>query len=626
MIKLKILVTGGYGFIGSALVKGLLKENHIVTIIDDLSTGKLDNIKSNVRTFNISITDKNCERIFKDTSFDVVIHLAIRKLPKDSSEEDNDILWLNNEGLINILYFSQKYKVGKFIMLSPYTIYGKQDVFPIKEDFALAPLDEEGYQAQINEFYCNQYRRKGLDVSIFRVGEIYGPRQNNENSFIHKLLSIPDPNKDLILEANDTKLDYIYIGDVVEALKIACVSKTPNILNISTGKGTGEYEIFQMVSIHTDKFKDMVIKEVESIDQNYILDNKKAIFNLEWSPKYEMLEGLKRTINWYENNNSNSTTEKVVQIEKKKGLRQYRTWNNNYRDIENVILFIIFALANYFLQYRLSIKIDLFLLYIVFINLFYGFKQGSFAVILSVITNIVFKLRFDNMKTFNLISDPSIILYATMYFIIGVSIGNLIDRIRADKQILTDGLADAVENMDFVSDIYEKSLEIKNELQNTIERYDDSFQRTLDVVIRLEELEEHEILGESRNILSVILQTNNIYIYSISADKKQIELVGSPEVSAYESNMKIDKYDFLKTVISKQEIFINKSLVDSIPTMVAPLFKRNELVAVVFLDEIGFESLNYQYMNTLKVLIYLISNRLSRRSEYIKKISDSLVE
>ena len=173
MIKLKILVTGGYGFIGSALVKGLLKENHIVTIIDDLSTGKLDNIKNNVRTFNISITDKNCERIFKDTSFDVVIHLAIRKLPKDSSEEDNDILWLNNEGLINILYFSQKYKVGKFIMLSPYTIYGKQDVLPIKEDFALAPLDEEGYQAQINEFYCNQYRRKGLDVSIFRVGEIY---------------------------------------------------------------------------------------------------------------------------------------------------------------------------------------------------------------------------------------------------------------------------------------------------------------------------------------------------------------------------------------------------------------------------------------------------------------------
>lgn len=175
---MKILVTGGYGFVGLALVERLLKEKHEITIIDDLSTGNLKNINRKVRVFNISTTDKNCGKIFKDTKFDVVVHLANKKLSKHDIEDQNDILQVNNAGIINILYFSQKYKVGKFIMLSPYTVYGKQDVLPIKENFKLSPI-EEGFQGLINEFYCEQYRKIGLDVTILRVGEVYGPRENH---------------------------------------------------------------------------------------------------------------------------------------------------------------------------------------------------------------------------------------------------------------------------------------------------------------------------------------------------------------------------------------------------------------------------------------------------------------
>lgn len=210
-----------------------------------------------------------------------------------------------------------------------------------------------------------------------------------------------------------------------------------------------------------------------------------------------------------------------------------------------------------------------------------------------------------------------------MYFVIGISIGSVIDRLSADKKIAKEELQDIVENMKFTHEIYEKSIEIKNELQKTIERYDDSFLKTLDVIDSLKKTEDGEVLRESKNILTKVLQLDEIYIYTLASNKTYIELVNPEEALDFEKLIRIDDHDYLKTVISSQSIFVNTSLKESVPTIVAPLFRETELVALIFIDEIEFENLNYQFMNTLKVLVHLISNRLSRTSEYIEEVNEN---
>ena len=120
-----------------------------------------------------------------------------------------------------------------------------------------------------------------------------------------------------------------------------------------------------------------------------------------------------------------------------------------------------------------------------------------------------------------------------------------------------------------------------------------------------------------------ILKNKNIYIYSVTADKEYIKLVASPEIRNFNSLIRIDENEFLNKVAIEQKIFINKSLEKTFPTIAAPLFKDKKVVAIIFIDQIEFQLLNYQLLDTIKVLIYLISNKLSGVKDYIKTLSNS---
>ena len=627
MSKLKVLITGGCNFIGLALIEALNKEDNEIIILDDSSTNTYSNINRKLRVFNISTTDKNCETIFKDTKFDVVIHIENKMMLSGIIEEKDKILQSNNIGLINILYFSHKYQVGKFIILSSYHVYGKQEFAPIKEDYKPNPIEDKGFNELIRELYCEQYRKEGLDTVILRVGEVYGPKINYSNNIIGNLLSLNKLEQNFVLESNNQRLDYIFIGELVEEIKIRCENYIARLLNISTGTGFTSHEILEIFSEFRENYLKISIKEGDMEQIDYILDNKKAIFDLEWYPKYGLQEGIRKTILWQENNIENNEELLIKVKQKKKKINLLKFYNNykihkNYKDVENILLFLIFAVSNYYLRYKLGIKIDLFILYVIIINLIYGFKQGSLSVVLSIITNIWFKLRFEDMKTFNLINDPSNILYSTMYFVIGIMVGNTLDKIKMKNEILASDLDDVITNMEFTYDIYEKSIQIKNILQDKIENYDDSFQKTLNTIITLEKTDNSNVLIKSIEILNEILKIDNAFIYSLNEDEEHIDLLSLSKLVNSNNKININENEFLKSVVHGKKIFINKSFEKSLPRIAAPLFKDDKVVAVIFIYEIDFKLLNYQFINTLKVLIYLISNRISEGKPNIKTIQD----
>lgn len=618
---MNILITGGYGFIGSHVVERLSKEKYNITIIDQLSSEHHEGIKKGLKAYHIGVEDKNCEKIFQDTKFDILIHLAYRNLPREEDDDFARMLHMNNIGLSNMLYLAQKYGVKKMITLSPYQVYGPQTHFPIAEDQELAPIDKKGRNFLTREKYCEEYREKGLDVVTLRVGCVYGPRQSHKDrNLINNLITSSYNQQEIVIKGSALQqLDYVYINDVAEAFASTCDNPTKKEVNISSGAGTNQQEVIDLCLKFLPDIKNSIVfqEDRNKTRPDYILDNNRALFELEWSPKYSLEEGIRKTVEW----------EKTIHY-RHKPLKEHKSKKTKrflvtaHQDLENIIVFLFFAALTYITQYRLNIHVDLFIIYIVIMSIFYGLKQSSVAIALSALAHVWFKLNHEGLKVIDWINDANNILYLTLYFIVGVSVGRSMDKKRTEKEIMLQELQSVKEEMSFTFEMYQKSLEVKNSLQNTIENYEDSFGKTVDIISQLNKVAPEQIFSEAIQVFKKVFKTKSVFIYTIDATHTFFRLAACTGKLTFGKSFQIDSYIFLKEVIKDKKVFINKDFVKEYPTLCAPIYEENEVVAVIFLDDLDFRTLNLNFMNTLKVVSYLISSTLTKASEYEQAIEE----
>jgi len=306
---LKILVTGGAGFIGSNVADGLIKEGHEVIIVDDLSNGREENISDKALFYQVDIRDKKLEDVFKSEKPDVVIHNAAQLSVRVSVKNpllDADINIVGGLKLINIC---QKYKVRKIIFASSGgTVYGEQQTFPADEDHPLAPISPYGVAKLSTEHYLYYFHKAyGLEYISLRYGNIYGPRQDPHGEagvvaiFSKKMLAGGTP---LINGDGLQTRDYTFVGDVVKVNIAAIKSDYTGPVNIGTGVETDVVTLFNIL-------KDASGKDIEEIhgpakageQMRSVLDNTLVKKVLGWEPEISIEEGLKLTYKWFKENN-----------------------------------------------------------------------------------------------------------------------------------------------------------------------------------------------------------------------------------------------------------------------------------------------------------------------------------
>nr|WP_300003427.1 NAD(P)-dependent oxidoreductase [Tissierella sp.] len=607
---MKILVTGGYGFIGSHLVERLIKEKHDITIIDDLSTPTQLNFTDNVTFFKIGIQDAKCEKIFADFKFDIVVHLAFKSLPKEGEKEYGSIYHENNIGLSNVLFFSQKYFVDKVIVASSYQVYGKQEIFPIDESSEIDMAGDKIGSYLEREYFCRKYSEKGLNVVILRLGCVYGPRQPED--FIQLAMTEDQGNKPEAVTIINKMKDYIYISDVVEAIYRTCEKPTSKILNISSGTWIKQSEVQEIIDSNIKLANKPMFNYIDDHSRpRYLLDNQKASLELDWSPKYSIEDGIKKTIDWSIKNIDTdkikvaSETESVFSAIKK---RWFLSASHKY--IENFILFIIFAALMIILERKFFIKVDLFIIYIVTINIYYGWWHGIIAMILSVGAYIGFNMDYSNLAMTGIFNNMNQDLYIAMYIVLGGTTGYLADRIRGEKTELENDLNSVKEELYFTIGMYNKSIEIKNSLQETIESNEDSLGKIYNIISRLNNIPPADVFSEAAKVFSQMLRTESVHIYRIDS-KNNIKIAAVEGNIKYPRLLNYEDYDFLETMIKDGNVFINKDFVSDLPMACAPIIQDDVTVAIVLLDGLEFKKLTYQFLNTLKVLTYLVANAMS---------------
>lgn len=305
---MKVLITGGAGFIGSHIAEALLKKNYEVRILDNFSTGEKENIKGiKAEVIEGSITDKKTvDEAMK--GIDYLFHQAAQVSVADSVKNPSRTWDINIKGTKLVLNAAVKNKVKKVIVASSAAVYGDDPQLPKREEMKPQPISPYGNSKLMNEYMAeNEHRINGLNAICLRYFNVYGPRQSPKSEyagviskFIEKMTKGERPT---IYGDGEQTRDFVYVEDVVNANILAMENEKvkSGVFNIATGKETSINELVRTINEILGKNIQPVYEPAREGDiKRSVADITKAKRKLGYEPKYTLKDGLKKTIEWYE--------------------------------------------------------------------------------------------------------------------------------------------------------------------------------------------------------------------------------------------------------------------------------------------------------------------------------------
>ncbi len=304
---MKIIVTGGAGFIGSHIVDKLINQKNKVVIIDDLSTGKKENINKSAKFYKTNLQNsKELDKIFKTEKPDFVLHQGAHASVRESVEDPVFDAQTNILGTINIATCCIKYKVKRLIFSSTGgALYGDATILPTPETYPAKPVSPYGVSKLSAEqyLYCFNFINK-LKYTILRYANVYGPRQDPFGEagvvaiFCQKIVNNEQP---VINGAGQQTRDFVYVGDVVNAnLKALKNSSPQNIFNVGTGAQNSINKMFQiLVKVSGKKIKEVHGTAMQGEQKTSALDYSKIKKKLNWNPQVKLEDGLRETYQWF---------------------------------------------------------------------------------------------------------------------------------------------------------------------------------------------------------------------------------------------------------------------------------------------------------------------------------------
>ena len=302
---MRILVTGGAGFIGSHVVDAFIQEGHEVIVVDNLHTGKLSNLNPRAHFYLADIRSPELEEIFARHRPEVISHQAALVNVRESMLKPALYAEVNIIGSLNLMELARRYGVRKIIYASTGgAVYGEPEYLPVDENHPINPLDPYGASKHAVEHYLHlYYLNYGIEYISLRYPNVYGPRQDPYGEagvvaiFTGQMLRGEQP---VINGSGEQERDFVYVEDIARANILALNKEGCGIYNLGWGKGTSVNEIFRLLkeltgyqgtAVHGPPKQGEVFK--------IYLNAEKARRELGWEPLVPLEEGLIRTVEYF---------------------------------------------------------------------------------------------------------------------------------------------------------------------------------------------------------------------------------------------------------------------------------------------------------------------------------------
>ncbi len=320
---MRILVTGGAGFIASHVVDALVKEGHEVAVVDDLSMGKREQVHPSARLYRVDIRQREAlERVFRAERPELVNHHAAQGNLRRSMTEPSFDASVNIIGSLILIELSLAYEVRKFIYISSGgAVYGEPQRLPVDELHPIRPMSAYGVSKSTVEEYLDLFReRPRLDYTVLRYANVYGPRQNPAGEagvvaiFSRQMLAGERPT--IFGDGTKTR-DYVHVDDVVRAnLLVMAEERTAGrVYNLGLGREVSDRQIFELVrsAVGYESEPILAAKRPGEIDR-ICLDASRAKAEFGWGPTIPLEEGIALTVAFYRSERASVSSREKKQL------------------------------------------------------------------------------------------------------------------------------------------------------------------------------------------------------------------------------------------------------------------------------------------------------------------------
>ena len=303
---MKIMVTGGAGFIGSHVVDTFLANGYKVVVVDDLSTGRLSNLNPAATFYQVDIRSPEMEEIFVEEEPDFIDHHAAQMDVRRSVDDPLFDAEVNVLGSIKLIELARKHQVKRFIYISTGgAVYGEPEYLPCDEAHPVNPICPYGASKHTVEHYLYMYQELyDLDYVVLRYPNVYGPRQDPHGEagvvaiFTGQMLK----GEQVVINGDGKQeRDFVYVEDCARANLLALTAENPNtIFNLGYGYGTSINDIYSNLKEATD-YKMSAINGPEKAGetQRIYLEASKARQEMDWMPTVGLEEGLGKTVEYF---------------------------------------------------------------------------------------------------------------------------------------------------------------------------------------------------------------------------------------------------------------------------------------------------------------------------------------